>query len=59
MEYAVAAMIYLVSMFGAFYALYCLFRFSDDAIMVRIMGLMTVTFTGTAFIGAMMVRAVS
>lgn len=59
MEYAVAVMIYLVSIFGAFYALGCMIRFSDDKTMVRIMGLMTVVFTGTTYIGGMMLQAIS
>ena len=59
MDYAVALMIYLVSIFGAFYAMYCMIRFKDDKTMVRIMGLMTVVFTGTTYIGGMMVQAIS
>lgn len=59
MDYAVAVMIYLVSIFGAFYAMYCMIRFKDDKAMVRFMGLLTVVFTGTTYIGGMMVQAIS
>lgn len=59
MDYAVALMVYLVSIFGVFYAMYCMIRFKDDKAMVRFMGLMAVVFCGTTYIGGMMVQAIS
>jgi hypothetical protein len=59
MDYAVALMIYLVSIFGVGYAVYCIMRFKDDKMMVRFMSLMAFAFTGTTYIGGMMVQAIS
>ena len=59
MDYAVALMIYFVSIIGVFYAMYCMIRFSYDKTMVRIMGLSAGAFCVTTYIGGMMVQAVS
>ncbi len=59
MDYAVALMIYLVSVFGVGYSIYCITRFKDDKMMVGFMSFMALTFTATTYIGGMMVQAVS
>ena len=59
MDYAVALMIYFVSIIGVFYAMYCMIRFKDDKAMVRFMSLMAGAFCVTTYIGGMMVQAVS
>jgi hypothetical protein len=59
MDYAVALMIYLVSVFGVGYSIYCITRFKDDKMQVRFMSVMAFAFTVTTYIGGTMVQAVS
>ncbi len=58
-DYAVAVMVYIVSIVGVLYSIYCMMRFSDDKKMTTFMGLTAIMFCGTTYIGGMMVQAFS
>lgn len=59
MDYAVALMVYLVSIIGVLYSIGCMIAFKDDKMMVRIMSLASFAFCATTYIGGMMVQAIS
>ena len=59
MDYAVALMIYFVSIIGVFYSMYCMIRFKNDKAMVRFMGLTAFAFCVTTYVGGTMVQAIS
>ncbi len=59
MDYAVALMIYFVSIIGVLYSIWCIMVFKNEKAMVRLMSLMAGAFCVTTYIGGMMVQAVS
>lgn len=59
MDYAVALMVYVVSIIGVFYSMYCMVAFAKDKWMVRFSMLTATVFCGTTYIGGMMVQAIS
>lgn len=59
MGYAVALMVYVVSIIGVFYSMGCMITFANDKWMVRFSMLTATVFCGTTYLGGMMVQAVS
>ena len=59
MDYAVALMVYIVSIIGVFYSMGCMIAFKNDRWMVRFSMLTAAVFCGTTYIGGMMVQTIS
>jgi len=59
MDYAVALIVYIASILGAFTAMYGMILFKNDKKMVYFMTLTCFVFLGTLYIGGMMVQTVS
>ena len=59
MDYAVALMIYIVSIIGVFYSMYCMVVFRKERWMVNLMCLTAGVFCVTTYIGGLMVQAIN
>jgi hypothetical protein len=59
MDYVIAISIYLASVLGVFYSVYCIARFKDDRAMVNVMTLSAVAFTGLTYLTGTIVQAIS
>lgn len=59
MDYAVALIVYVASLFGVLTSIGGMIAFKADKWMVRFMTLCCFTFIGTMYLGGVMVQAVS
>lgn len=59
MDYAVSLMVYIVSIIGVFYSMYCMVIFRSERKLVGFFTLCSIAFLFTMFIGGTMVQAIS
>jgi hypothetical protein len=59
MDYVVAITLYLASILGVFYSIYCIMRFKEDKAMVGFMTLSAFSFTGLTYLTGTIVQAIS
>jgi len=59
MDYVVAIALYITSILGVFYSIYCIARFKNDKAMVNVMALSAVAFIGLTYLTGSIVQAIS
>jgi hypothetical protein len=59
MDYVVAITLYLASILGVLYSIYCIMRFKDDKAMVNVMALSAIAFIGLTYLTGTIVQAIS